>query len=182
MSPEIIAAVETGWFAPGRPALDIGCGQGDVAAWLAERGFPAVGVDMATAAVARARALHTETPGRLEFTVRDLCRQAPPDRQYAVLVDRGCFHQVPVHDRSPFIANLVAVCAQDARLLLFLPAFRRGIPLNDADEHRRQVRKIEDAFGGAFKTERVALTSLDFCAGARPDRLRPGLCFWLTRR
>jgi SAM-dependent methyltransferase len=182
VSKEIVAAVDEGWFAEGRPALDIGCGQGEVAAWLAERGFPTVGVDIASTAVARARSRHGERPGRLDFLVLDLCRQAPPDREYAVVVDRGCFHQVPRHEHRVFVEHLLSVCARDARLLLFLAAFRRGIELNDDRERRRQVRKVEDAFGAGFRIERIATTFLDPYQGEQPDRALPGLCFWMSRR
>src|SRR5436190_2210248 len=44
VSPEIRAAVTSGWFIPGGRALDTGCGAGDVAAWLAAQGFSAIGI------------------------------------------------------------------------------------------------------------------------------------------
>src|SRR5690606_10076573 len=62
---ELVRAVSEGWLAPGASALDIGCGEGDVAAWLAEHGFPAVGVDIAPAAIERARGRFPDASGRL---------------------------------------------------------------------------------------------------------------------
>ena len=98
ISKEITAAVEDGWFAPGAPALDIGCGQGEVAGWLAEHGHPTIGFDIAPAVIARARASNGEVPGRLEFHVLDVCGDPLPDWQFRILIDRGCLHQLISND------------------------------------------------------------------------------------
>jgi 2-polyprenyl-3-methyl-5-hydroxy-6-metoxy-1,4-benzoquinol methylase len=43
--PEVQQAVESGWFPARSMILDIGCGGGEIAAWLAERGFTVIGID-----------------------------------------------------------------------------------------------------------------------------------------
>lgn len=59
-------------FAPGR-ALDLGCGEGGDAIWLAEQGWEATGIDLSPTAVARARAVAEErAPGRTAFIAADL--------------------------------------------------------------------------------------------------------------
>src|SRR5215469_1864496 len=40
---------------PGAPVADVGCGPGHVAAWLADRGVSAVGIDLSAAMVAAGR-------------------------------------------------------------------------------------------------------------------------------
>src|SRR5690349_23894499 len=57
---EITSAVEDEWFLPGSSVLDIGCGDGDIAHWLSQRGLSVVGVDVAEAAINRARIKHGE--------------------------------------------------------------------------------------------------------------------------
>ena len=47
--------VEAGTLVPGR-ALDVGCGTGTNALWLAQRGFDVLGVDLSPLAVEKARA------------------------------------------------------------------------------------------------------------------------------
>jgi 2-polyprenyl-3-methyl-5-hydroxy-6-metoxy-1,4-benzoquinol methylase len=42
---EVQDAVDSGWFSPGSSALDIGCGMGEIAAWLAQQGFNVLGID-----------------------------------------------------------------------------------------------------------------------------------------
>jgi 2-polyprenyl-3-methyl-5-hydroxy-6-metoxy-1,4-benzoquinol methylase len=52
---ELVELVGSGVLAPGR-AIDLGCGVGDNAIFLAQHGFEVTGVDFAPAAIARARA------------------------------------------------------------------------------------------------------------------------------
>ena len=176
VSPEVVEAVDDGWFVSGTPAIDLGCGRGDVAAWLSGRGFPAVGIDIAPSAVAHARRIHGEVPGRLEFVVVDVCTGLLPDRGFGVLVDRGCFHQLDGRDREPYASNVRVAAAPNARFLLFVKAFRDGRPIDDPEERARHTREVEGVFGRDFTIDRVATTHLDRKAAL------PGLVFWMTRR
>jgi SAM-dependent methyltransferase len=182
ISPEIQAAVESGWFVRGGRALDAGCGEGEVAAWLAEQGFPALGTDVADAAVARARARHGERRGTLRFARLDLCTDAPDGGPFDVVVDRGCFLQLPDDDRPAYAAHLASVCAPDARLLLFGKAFRDGLAPGDPKELHRVREELLRSFGSAFEVERLAPTFLDRFRGTRADQQLPGVACWLRRR
>lgn len=181
ISKEIVSAVETGWFPSGAPALDIGCGQGEVAGWLAEHGFPTVGVDIAEAGIARARARYKEKAGQLKFQTLDICTQAPPNRQFRILIDRGCFHQLPYRDTHAYVKNLVKVAAADAHMLLFIKAFRGGKQVGHPEEMKLLTRYVEDAFSRKFEMSQVTTTYLDPFDGQRSDRALPGLVFWMTR-
>lgn len=176
VSAEIVTAVDDGWFAAGSPAMDLGCGRGDVAAWLAGRGFPSIGVDIAPSAIDLAKRTHGETPGQLEFLAADVCAAPIPGCQFGILVDRGCFHQLDARDRGAYARNLATAAAPDARFLLFVKAFRNGVPVGDQGELDRRTREVEGAFASSFSIDRVAETHLDRRATL------PGLVFWLTRR
>jgi len=58
-------------LAPGR-ALDLGCGEGGDAIWLAERGWTVTGVDISPTAVARADRAATDRGLSAEFLTADL--------------------------------------------------------------------------------------------------------------
>ena len=176
VSAEIVEAVDDGWFAAGSPAIDLGCGRGDVAAWLAGRGFPSIGVDIAPSAIELAKKTHRETPGQLEFLASDVCVDPIPGCQFGVLVDRGCFHQLDARDRGAYARNLAIAAAPDARFLLFVKAFRDGVPVGDPGELDRRTREVEGAFASSFAIDRIAETTLDRRATL------PGLVFRLTRR
>ena len=182
VSREICEAAENGWFPRGGRALDVGCGEGEVAAWLAERGYPAVGVDVAESAVARARELYGERPGQLRFARVDLCQRAPEGGPFRIIVDRGCFLQIPDEERRGYAARLASVSTRDARLLLYGRAFRDGMPFGDPEEIERLRAEIMNAFGPHFVPERTAPTYLDRFHDRPPEERVPGIVFWLQRR
>ena len=52
--PELVELVESGRLRPGR-AIDLGCGEGDNAIFLAQHGFEVTALDYAPSAIAKAR-------------------------------------------------------------------------------------------------------------------------------
>jgi SAM-dependent methyltransferase len=84
----LIEMIESGGLAAG-PTLEIGCGTGTNAVYLAERGFEVVGVDISPLAVEQARA---RAQGRCRFETLDFLNEAPPGRPFRFIFDRGCFH------------------------------------------------------------------------------------------
>ncbi|WP_422935315.1 SAM-dependent methyltransferase [Sinomonas sp. P47F7] len=79
-NPALVSEIET--VAPGR-ALDLGCGEGADALWLAQRGWTVTGVDISGVALERA-ARHAQEAGLEDRTVwlhRDLA-EWQPDAEY----------------------------------------------------------------------------------------------------
>ncbi|MFM7735203.1 MAG: class I SAM-dependent methyltransferase [Alphaproteobacteria bacterium] len=79
-SPDLLAeqvpgqledAVTSGWIEPGSRAIDIGAGRGQVAAWLAARGFPVVATDISEEAVRLGRTNFAHLAPLLEFRTLD---------------------------------------------------------------------------------------------------------------
>lgn len=71
---------EVGMVAPGR-AIDLGCGEGADAIWLAERGWTVTGVDVSAVALGRA-AEHAQDAGvadRITWLARDLAEWEPEE-------------------------------------------------------------------------------------------------------
>ena len=91
-------------------AIELGCGSGVNAAYLAERGFRCTGVDLSPAAIQAARArceASPESPTFLERSVADLGFEA----EFDLLFDRGCYHCVRQYD----VAGYVRAVARAAR-------------------------------------------------------------------
>ena len=68
---------------PGR-ALDIGCGSGGNAVWLAERGWQVTGVDFSDVAIEQARVRAADKRVEVEFVVSDATMYRP-DGQYDLI-------------------------------------------------------------------------------------------------
>lgn len=110
---------ETGDLASGR-ALDVGCGEGGDALWLAGRGWQVDGIDISQVALDRA-AVHAaaagaDVAGRITWERRDLLTWTPPAASYD-LVSVPYFH-LPPAVRVPVYAGLAAAVAPGGTFLV----------------------------------------------------------------
>jgi SAM-dependent methyltransferase len=113
-----------GTSAPGK-ALDIGCGTGTDAIYLAQQGWDVTGVDMVPKALALARrkaAVAGASPRFLQGDVTRL-RDFGVGDGYSLLLDFGCFHTLPPDRRDAYVESVSEVAAPGAMFLLF--GFRR---------------------------------------------------------
>jgi SAM-dependent methyltransferase len=74
-NPNGMLVTEIRDLAPGR-ALDVGCGEGADARWLADQGWLVTAVDISQTAITRAAAVHSNA--RIAWTRADLARTPPP--------------------------------------------------------------------------------------------------------
>ena len=103
----------------GGPALELGCGAGDLTLWLAGKGYVAYGVDIAPTAIEWAREKALERNVTADFrvgSVVDLCGY--PDGFFDVVLDGHCFHCIIGHDRSLFLASARRVLKPEGVLLV----------------------------------------------------------------
>jgi SAM-dependent methyltransferase len=103
---------------PGR-ALDLGCGEGGDAVWLAERGWDVVAVDISDTALGRAAeaAKSRGVAERIEFIQRDLSDEFP-DGTYD-LISAQFLHSMVRLDRTSILAN-AAAALRDGGLLVIV--------------------------------------------------------------
>jgi ubiquinone/menaquinone biosynthesis C-methylase UbiE len=112
---------------PGR-ALDLGCGTGTNAVYLATHGWSAVGVDFAPRAIAKARR-RAETGGMARwcaFHVGDVTRLSFLDASFDLALDIGCLHSLRAAERPAYAAGLVRLVRSGGTFLLY--AFAPGGP------------------------------------------------------
>ena len=97
---------------PGGAALEIGCGTGTHALWLAEQGFSVTGVDISSLAVERAREAASRAGSPVRFLTADFLSEPVPGGPFDFVFDRGCFHSFDAPaDRERFaraVADLLA--------------------------------------------------------------------------
>jgi SAM-dependent methyltransferase len=83
-------------YPPINPVLDVGCGPGDLAIYLATLGYQVVGVDFVESAIANARdklgSLPAETAHLLNFQVGDALKPTLLHQPFGAVVDSGFFH------------------------------------------------------------------------------------------
>ncbi|HEX9855266.1 MAG TPA: methyltransferase domain-containing protein [Acidimicrobiia bacterium] len=112
--PNEFVVRNAGALPPGT-ALDLGCGRGGNAIWLAKRRHRVTGVDWSQAAIAQARSIASEQGVEVEFVVADLLAWRPTDRYDLVLLS---YVQLPPAERPRVHARAVEALAPGGTVLL----------------------------------------------------------------
>ncbi len=104
---------------PGR-ALDLGCGTGTDAIYLANQGWEVTGVDFVPEAIATAQTRARAAGSAASFVAGDVTRlrQAGISGPFDLLLDIGCYHAVPAGLRDAYAAEAAAVARPGADLYL----------------------------------------------------------------
>jgi len=99
-------------------ALDVGCGEGGDAIWLAERGWSVTGVDISGVALERARAAAVEShvADRIEWEQADLLDWTPRAAYYELVSVH--FMHVPKAPREAIFGKLAAAVKPRGALLI----------------------------------------------------------------
>ena len=146
--PELEALVRG--HRPGR-ALDLGCGTGSDALYLAAQGWEVVGLDFVPTAIETARTRAQSGGSRARFVTGDATRlgETGVAGPFDLVLDMGCFHAIPDRLRDGYAAGVAAVTRSGADFWLAgvanAPATWRLLGAHGvapAELHRR--------FGGSF--------------------------------
>ena len=187
---QIREAVESGWFQPGAAVLDIGCGNGDHAAWLAERGFRVVGIDFSHSAIKKAEAKYRKVHGKLEFKTVDICRESPTPARFQALLDRGCFHGIRNFERrmgydkkqmfsKNYVKNVASCCVPRARFLLLIATFNHPETAEAASDDEEITQDVKALFQSDFEIAKLEKITMEMAPDVEP---MPAISFWMIRR
>ena len=159
-------------------ALEIGCGTGDNAIWLAQQNFQVVGIDTSEIAIARARQKALNAHAHCAFLVSGILTSRVEGAPFGFAFDRGCFHTLSSDkDRKSFAETVNGHLAEDGLWLSLL---------GNADEQRdgpgppqQSARDIVNAVEPYF--EILSLVSGSFGSN-RPHPPRAWVCLMRKRR
>jgi SAM-dependent methyltransferase len=166
--PEVVRAIEgPDALEPGR-ALDLGCGTGTNALYLAQHGWFVTGVDFSSLAISSARR-KAEWVSGVTFVEGDVTRLGDlgVDGPFDFVLDIGCFHSVAPRRRNAYAREVARVARPRATMMIF--AF--GPQLRWPGSAPTREREIRDRFGRAFELADVEL-------GTEP----PGAAWFTLRR
>ncbi|MEX0991520.1 MAG: class I SAM-dependent methyltransferase [Actinomycetota bacterium] len=184
--PELVEQVESGVLAaealpPGR-AIDLGCGTGANAVFLAEHGFEVTGVDLSAVALRKAReaAGAAGVDDRTRWVHADLTKPVPERYRGAfdLLADYGTLDDLRSNARQRMAALMADLARPGAKVLLWcFYADPRDLPLitfDGASKLSGAVRPGEERelFAEHFDIERLP----------EPAEGSGFACFLMTRR
>lgn len=113
--PNRFLVAEVRDLAPGR-ALDLACGAGRNAIWLAERGWHVTAVDFSGAALEAARRLAARRGVDVEWVEADVRRWRPPERAFDLVAI--LYLQLPTDERRAALTAAAAAVAPGGTLLV----------------------------------------------------------------
>ena len=102
-------------LAPGR-ALDVACGEGRNAVWLASKGWRVTGVDFSRAGLAKAQRLATDRDVEVTWVEADVVEWQPPSVSFDVVV--VMYLHLPAEQRRKALARAAAALAPGGILLV----------------------------------------------------------------
>lgn len=135
---------EASGLTPGR-ALDVACGEGRNAVWLAERGWRITGVDFSDVAIEKARGLATARGVEGEWIAADLLDYRPEPLAFELVL--VFYLQLPADLRRPILRAAAGAVAPGGTFLLVA---------HDSDN-------LADGYGGP-QDPRVLYTAADVVA------------------
>jgi SAM-dependent methyltransferase len=101
----LVSYLDRGLLAPGR-ALDLGCGPGRNAVYLASLGFRVDAVDLSPVALTWAQERARDAGVDVRFHCADIFSAELPPGQYGLVYDSGCLHHLPPHRRVSYLSLL----------------------------------------------------------------------------
>ena len=113
--PNRFLVSEVAQLRPGR-ALDVACGEGRNAVWLAERGWKVTGVDFSDVALAKARKLAESRNVEADWVEGDLLDYRPERRAFDLVI--VFYLQLPAIDRRPILQAAADAVAAGGTFLL----------------------------------------------------------------
>ena len=125
-TPELIRLVWEGVIPPGAKILEVGCGIGTEAVFLAVRGMRVTAVDISSLAIETAQSLAKVFGVEVDFRLCDALNLPMVNNEFDVIRDQFCFHHLSDCERPAFAREIARVLKPNG--LFVLHTFSENIP------------------------------------------------------
>jgi SAM-dependent methyltransferase len=160
-----LACALTDWAVRPCPMIELGCGTGANAVWLAARGFEVTAVDLSRLAITRAIRRAARAGVRVVFRTGDLRGWLGLGGPFDFFFDGGCYHAVRLEDPDGYFSTLNHVLRPGALGLVLLGNDRE--PEDDAGPPGVGEAAIRCEFGRLFDVIRLREFRFDAPPGGR---------------
>lgn len=143
---EITDLLETKRLTSVDRVLDVGCGTGNIAHYLAAQNIASVGWDIAPSAIKKAqiekankdKSRHSDVKNSLDlhFAVKNILHLKAPKARFTWIIDRGCLHTLKDEDRRTYFKNCAALLKPGGHMLILHKN------LNNADISEKSPRQV----------------------------------------
>ncbi len=115
-SSQLKRLVDSGTLKPCR-TIELGCGTGNDAVYLAQQGFDVTAVDISPTALSLAQQKAHAAGVRARWQLADVLRP-PADGTFDLVYDRGCYHTVRRHHAKEYVAAVARLSRPGGRILI----------------------------------------------------------------
>ena len=150
--PAFVELVQAGELNKGR-VLDVGCGTGENALYLADRGFSVVGVDLSSRAIDAAKTKGSERKLKVDFRLANALSLDFKNAYFDNAIDSGLFHTFNDNDRVVFAREIARVLKIDGRY--FMLCFSDKEPTSWGGPRRVSREEIEATFSPLFNVDYI---------------------------
>jgi cyclopropane fatty-acyl-phospholipid synthase-like methyltransferase len=151
--------------------LDAGCGTGDNALFLAERGCKVTGFDYLPEPVERAKRKAAQRGLTATFQVKDATTLSAWPEKFDNAVDCGLFHVFSDDDRKKYVAGVAHVLKSGGRL--FLMCFSDAEPAGFGPRRISQ-QELRDAFTRDWTVESIEPVAFEINPKMKENPFTPG--------
>lgn len=141
-------------------AIEVGCGTGTDAIWLAKRGFKVTGVDVSPLAIKMATDSAKNQNADASFEVVDIVNEPLPHRKFSFAFDRGFFHSFDnLEERTEIVKKIHKTLSKDGLWLSLIgnadgektspgPPLRKAQEIVSAVEPYFEILQLRSSFFG----------------------------------
>ena len=151
--------------------IDIGCGTGDLALWLAEQGRTVTGVDFLEKPLEVARQKAAERGLSVNFLQMDAVAVGELPERFDSATDCGLFHTFDDAGRTAYVGALARLLEPGSRV--FLLCFADAEP-GTHGPRRVSEREIREAFATGWQVETIEPAHFEVVPGIPGAEFGPG--------
>ena len=126
----LVGYFEHGHLKPGR-AIDLGCGTGRNAVYLAKSGCHVDAIDLSETALGKARSLARQSEVNIHFIVGSILDLAMPSGHYDLAYDAGLLHHLKPHQRPYYLEKVHAILKPNGMFGMTCFDTSGGVPKED---------------------------------------------------
>ena len=158
---------------PNARVLELGCGTGPVAYFLAQFGYQVHGIDVIPDAIDKAKAIAAEHRLAIRYEVLDVCQIPRGGKPYQLIIDSFCSQGIVTYsDRVAMFSGIKSRLAKNGYFLMSCCVFEP-----DREDAKTQI--VDNATGKVYtRFDRDALwdSGTETCYSPfHPDPFRPGV-------
>jgi SAM-dependent methyltransferase len=148
-SSELKRLVESGQLKPCR-VVEIGCGSGNDAIYLASQGFDVTAIDIAPTALNIAERKSEKAGVRVRWLLADILNP-PLLEPFELVYDRGCYHEVRQHHAPQYVAAIKQLTHDGSKIVILAGNANKDTYWRFEGPPRVKEQDIRNDFASGFQ-------------------------------